>query len=433
MTIKGRVLQLMRDGYFTLVPTLLFSFVLTASAQTENVIYRFPASGASVAGPQGGLIADSAGNLYGVTANGGTFGSGCIFRLVPPSSAGGRWTKTTLYSFTGGTDGSAPGGRLIFDGKGNLYGVTYYGGAFQNPVGVVYELMPPTASRKSWTESVIHSFQSNGSTDGAFPVDDLSFDQAGNLYGVTSGGGQASGGTVFQLTPPTMLGAAWTENVLYSFLSSGSSDGYSPTGGVLLGPGGVLYGTTGYDGMTGCGTVYELSSLGKSWTESILYNFQGYPDGCRPEALTAGKNGTFVGTTGFGGAANQGMVFEMTPPTDQSGWTISAVYSFSEGVQTSPSGGVIVDSSGNLYGGTYGGADLNCRAPNGCGSAYKLSPPAISSGSWTFGILYVFTGGLDGADPNGRLLLTRGELFGETVFGGTSTGGGYGTVFRVTP
>src|SRR5947209_133466 len=214
---------------------IVFSSAIAAFAQTENVVYRFK-GGADGSMPYGGLTYKN-GSLYGTTAGGGTFNAGTVFQLIPPTTAGVPWTKTILYNFTGLDDGGGPLGALISDDAGNLYGTTTLGGvnATETLGGVVFELSPPATPGGSWTETVLHSFPAN-SSDGGAPAGDLVFDQAGNLYGVTSAGGTESAlscgsngcGTVYQLQPPTAPAGAWTESVLYSFHSSGSSDGSNP-------------------------------------------------------------------------------------------------------------------------------------------------------------------------------------------------------------
>ena len=183
-----------------------------------------------------------------------------VYSLSPPATgcktALCPWTETILYQFTGGSDGSNPGGNLTFDRAGNLYGTTPYGGAFGQ--GTVFKLTP---SNGGWTESVLHSF--TGGSDGEQPNGGVILDEAGNLYGTTwEGGGSGCWGpgcgTVFQLTPS---GSGWKENILYSF-QYGTDGGY-PIGGLIFDPSGNLYGTTTSGGSGGGGTVFELSPPAK--------------------------------------------------------------------------------------------------------------------------------------------------------------------------
>src|ERR1017187_8224217 len=150
--------------------------IASATARTDGLI------------PYGGLIFDAAGNLYGTTGYGGTNDLGTVFELTP--AAGGTWTEQVLHSFGSGTDGAYPYAGLIFDGAGNLYGTTSGGGTAH---GTLFELTP--AGGGTWTEQVLHNF-GNG-TDGAEPLASLIFDGAGNLYGTTSYGGSYGGGGGF--------------------------------------------------------------------------------------------------------------------------------------------------------------------------------------------------------------------------------------------
>ncbi len=177
---------------------------------TETVLYRFT-GGSDGANPGlGALIFDQAGNLYGTTSNNGYpnvcdgICGGTVYKLSP---SGSGWTKSILYTFTGGSDGNAPYAGLTFDQAGNLYGTTVSGGLFGK--GVVFELSP---SGSGWTESVLYNF--TGGNDGAGPFSGLIFDPSGNLYGATNYGGENNGGTVFQLTPSM---GSWSLDTLYSF------------------------------------------------------------------------------------------------------------------------------------------------------------------------------------------------------------------------
>ncbi len=174
---------------------------------TEKVLYSFDQDSQDNADPSG-LIFDSAGNLYGTTANGAPNDVGTVFKLT--RQAGGGWAEKVLYSFNyDGKDGAYPYAGLVLDGAGNLYGTTFDG--CTHGVGTVFELTPQAGG--GWTESVLYSF-GNG-TDGAYPQASLILDGAGNLYGTTANGGTDSVGTVFELTP--QAGGGWMENVLYSF------------------------------------------------------------------------------------------------------------------------------------------------------------------------------------------------------------------------
>ena len=221
------------------------------------------------------------------------------------------------------------------------------------------------------TEKVLYSFTEG--TDGAYPIAPLIFDASGNLYGTTLNGGANGDGTVFELSP---VNGGWTENVLYSFCSvSGCADGAAPYSGLALDAEGNLYGTT-QDGGSGaacnghCGTVFELSPAGGgTWTETILYNFQGGSDGSYPRAgVIFDASGNIYGTTMEGGAANRGTVFEFASGT----WTETILHSFHVNTEdgTGPEAAVVFGHNGNLYGTTYLGGDAGCSGGGGCGTVF---------------------------------------------------------------
>jgi uncharacterized repeat protein (TIGR03803 family) len=342
-------------------------FELTPAAGggwTEMVLHNFNNDGVDGAYPQAGLIFDAAGNLYGTTHSGGTHNASCsndcgtVFELTP--SAGGTWTEKVLYDFYSiRTDGAFPASSLIFDGAGNLYGTTIFGGASGAGNGTVFELTP--AAGGGWTERVLYSF----GADGIWPYAGLIFDAAGNLYGTTSFGGTVGWGTVFELTPAA--GGGWTEQVLHNFL--GYSDGETPYAGLIIDAVGNLYGTTSSGGTYGMGTVFELSpTAGGGWTEQVLHTFN-FTDGNAPYAgLIFDVAGNLYGTTGGGSSYGDGTVFELTP-TAGGGWTEKVVHSFGNGTDgIFPRADLIMDAAGNLYGTTnYGGT-------NNYGTAFEFTP-----------------------------------------------------------
>jgi uncharacterized repeat protein (TIGR03803 family) len=279
-------------------------------AWTETTLHNFQDSGDGYV-PVGRLAMDAKGNLYGVTVLDGTVGLGLIYRLSPPAQSGGSWAESVLYNFQGGSDGSQPQGGLIFDKLGNLFGVTSAGGAFN--LGTVFQL---SNQGRSWTESVLHYFLSG--SDGANPSASLTLDANGNLYGTTAHGGssskcfQAGCGTVFSLIR-TALG--WTEQILYSF--KGGNDGQYPYAKVTFDKKGNLYGTTSQGGAvsTYYGTIFRLTPNGTGWQEQVAHSFKGYPDGDVPMAgLLLAPNGNFYGTTSGNAVLNgTGTVFELHP------------------------------------------------------------------------------------------------------------------------
>jgi uncharacterized repeat protein (TIGR03803 family) len=335
----------------------------TGGGWTEKVLHSFNDNGIDGEVPYAGVIFDTAGNLYGITTAGGADGHGTVFELTP--TAGGAWAEKILHSFntTPGKDGYTPYGGLIFDTAGNLYGTTVTGGA-NTHYGTVFELTPQTGG--GWKEKILHSFNDNG-TDGFAPFASLVFDTAGNLYGTTDQGGTPNGsdlafGTVFELKAEA--GGHWAEKVLHTFVENGT-DGNAPQASLILDAVGNLYGTTYLGGAYGVGTVFELTpEAGGLWTEAVLHSFQqNGTDGWSPYANLILDSGNLYGTTTQGGTG-VGAVFELTPAGGGI-WTESLPYSFiqngSEGAN--PWGGLILDTAGNFYGttvagGTYGGGTV---------------------------------------------------------------------------
>lgn len=297
---------------------------------------------------------------------------------------------------------------------------------------------------QSSPEQVLYTFQGN---DGANPIGNLIFDSSGNLYGVTEYGGTGNChpqnvvfpgcGTVYKLNPNESGG--WTYTTLYNF--QGGNDGEYPNAGLILDNAGNLYGTT-LSGGTGvpsdcgleqqCGTVFELSPNGASWTETVLYSFQGgTADGAEPVGLIFDTNGNLYGVTSYGGTENDGTVYELIPHSG-GGWTDKILYSFDGKADgSSPASGLTFDAAGNLYGSATGGGSC-------CGAIFELSPSV--SGSWTETTLHQFSGNPpDAASPNGGLLFdSAGNLWGSTLWGNYYQPcgpyeGGCGTVFELSP
>ncbi|MGB7586706.1 MAG: choice-of-anchor tandem repeat GloVer-containing protein [Terriglobales bacterium] len=436
--------------------------------QTEQVLYSFQ-GGTDGNIPEGRVVFDTAGNLYGATNEGGVFQCGMVYQLSPPLIQGSPWTETEIYSFGCKTSGDAafPAGGLVIDDAGNLYGSTAYGGAGNCLLlgalmgcGAVYELSPPTLQGGGWTETIIYSFPDDV-VGGYVPWGDLVFDDKGNLYGATDfGGGHGTYcnpfysycGTVYELSPPAQPGGAWTEKMLHGFAGNAPKgaaivgDGANPNGGLILDNAGNVYGTTlwggntlgmckGVQGSSGCGTVFELSpprAPNGEWTETILHRFSG-PDGVSPAAgVIADGEGNLYGTT-EGGPRNGGYgeIFKLNKPTGSNlPWIDTELYLFKGGSNGwYPDSGVAFDSMGRLYGTTLGSATNR-------GEVYRLGT-ASASGEITAIPLYNFAGVPDGAHPDGPLVFDqKGNIYGITQGGGTGTGcnyGGCGTVYELSP
>jgi uncharacterized repeat protein (TIGR03803 family) len=379
-------------------PLVTTSFLLAAlicacsSAQArEKVLYQFP-GGSGGNDPQAGLVFDAQGNAYGTTYYGGTYGWGTVFRLTPSHDG---WTQQLLYSFLGGSDGYNPAGTLAIDATGNLYGTTSYGGTGtgcqQRSCGTVFEL---ALSNGNWKHVVLHSFCSpTGCNDGSIPSG-LTFDQAGNLYGTTAGGGQYGSGTIYELYRSQ---GSWKEKILHAFNNNG--DGIDPNPGLTMDKSGNLYGTTCCGGGYGYGVVFVLKPSKRKWKEVLIFAFDGtsnnsaYPNGY----LALDSAGNILGTTpgDYNGCpSNCGMVFKLARSNGQ--WVESAVYTFDGTHGARPNFGLIPDGAGNFYGSTVSGGK------NNFGEIFALKPGK----TWTIQALYSFTG--DGGDESPNPGLTFG-------------------------
>ena len=408
------------------VTVLLGCVFAFASGPTLTTIYSFGANPDDGIDPLTGVVFDKAGNLYGAAAVGGAKGSGMVFELSPPASRGNPWTETAPRQLRRSPGGTFPECRLIVASTGELFGTTLEGGA--NNMGAVFELLPP-APGGLWKERVIYSFGSFAG-DAANPNSGLLAGK--NAFFGATGGGANFTGAVFQLTPPTVRGRPWTETVLYSFAGFGSTDAAFPSGELIMDKKGNLYGTSLLGGANNVGTVFEVSPpavAGAPWTETILYSFSG-PDGSSPAGrLLLDASGNLFGTTDGGGAGQSGTVFQLAPPPAPGApWTQTVLYSFSGGEDgSSPSAGMVMDKTGRLFGTAKSGG---AGGPRGFGGVvFELDPPAMQGGTWTETVLYSF-GGPDGFLPGSLLTLKNGKLYGTTSEGGDF---GTGTVFALKP
>ena len=358
------------------------------------------------------IIQDQAGAIYGATSEGGFFNAGTVFQLTAPATPGGRWTETVLHSFGGVSDGSEPlGTGLVFDTQGRLYGTTYSGG---RAYGTVFQLTPPTAPGAAWSETVIYSFLGGG--DGANPESGLVFDPNGVLYGTTYNGGGTvcSGqgcGTVFALTPPVVEGEAWTEEVILRFPESGF-DGYGPLGPLLLGMKGALYGMVSGRSTVNGGFIFQLQPpavSGDVWRERVL---QSFAPAINPEGLTFGKEGALYGTTSYGGSSGGGLVIALAPPFVEGGfWTETVLHEFgAAGDGAIPHAGVVFGKNGEIYGTTSAGG------ANGWGTIYRLRRPTVAGAAWSESVLYSFANTGDGAAPGSGLAISSSALYGVTDY-----------------
>jgi uncharacterized protein (TIGR03437 family) len=388
---------------------------------TFTTIYSFT-SGTGSGFPPSYLVLGSGGVLYGLAGT-------TIFSLTPPTAAGDTWTVSTLYGLTL-IEGVGPEGLVIGSG-GVLYGVTSGGGTGCNSglyvvdglpygCGTMLSLTPPSTPGASWTFEVIYYFPGGifypGSND-EYPDEGLVIGPGGVLYGTT-------GPVVFSLTPPPTPGVPWTHSDLSGFSEyaeghSGLSLGYSPSGVQ------ALYAAGYKNGAQVPAEVFSLSPAGPggAWTKADVYY----------GSTTGGGEGIYgtpaVGAGGVlyetGGTAAGSEIFSLTPPASSGGlWTKTTLYVFTPEVDWYQYGGLTVGSDGTLYGVT-----LPEQCNSTCGILFSLAPPAVAGGPWTETTLHTFTGGVDGGKPYPALVIgTDGTLYGSTTTGGI---GGGGTIFSV--
>lgn len=299
--------------------------------------------------PSGGLIMDSAGNLYGVTQDGGKNSDGAVYMITA------KGKESVLYAFCSKkncTDGSSPFGTLVVDKSGNVFGTTSIGGALNQ--GTIFEIP------KNGVETVLYSFK-GGNKDGSDPRAGLIEDSHGNLFGTTEGGGPANCaglgcGTVFEFTK------AGKEKVVYNFCTvKKCTDGVAPQAGVIEDSAGNLYGTTSGGGTREKGTIFKVAPNGK---ETLLYSFcivnktAACADGAEPLAnLYEDASGNLYGSTLGGGADSQGVIFELLANGKEQ--VLHAFTGINDGAQ--PDANLIPDGSGNLY----GTAQFNGKANGG--------------------------------------------------------------------
>jgi uncharacterized repeat protein (TIGR03803 family) len=376
-------------------------------SQTYEVLHSFEEP--PPANPAAGLIADSAGNLYGTTQQGGAYGYGTVFKL----DASKGFALEILHRFSG-FDSGFPLGALIADSEGNLYGTT----SGVDDYGTVFKL----DKSKGYALTILHAF--TGGSDGGDPVAGLIADSAGNLYGTTQLGGDSAvspgGGTVFKLD----ISRHYALTTLHSFPFPPTSEGFQPIASLVADSSGNLYGTTVAGGASNLGAIFRLDAS-SSYAFTILHSFTGSPEGSEPHAgLIADSAGNLYGTTFGGGTTGYGTVFKVEA---SSGYTLKTLYNFRGGGDgwwvVAP---LTVDSAGNLYGTTSrsgfspDATVFKLDASKGYALTTLQILPAPDGGN------SIFSDRLAGAalitDP-------AGNLYGTTYFGGPERY--YGTVFKL--
>ncbi|MGO8671961.1 MAG: choice-of-anchor tandem repeat GloVer-containing protein [Capsulimonadaceae bacterium] len=347
-------------------------------------------------GPDGPLTQGNDGNFYGTTGAGGTANYGAIFKITSGGS------ESILASFTGAS-GEDPSGGVVQGRDGLFYGTTAGGpdnGTSNSGEGGVYRATP------GGVMSTLYTF---GCTEGGNPDTTLTLGTDGNFYGATKTGGPYGGNTVFQLTP----GGALTSLHLFG----GSAVYDSPTSGLVEGSDGNFYGTTGEDGASGLGMIYNITTGGALTTlDSFSYSGLSSPS----SGLTLGSDGDFYGVVDSGGADGDGAIFKTT-----SGGALTILYSFTGGLDGAGAGGnLVLGTDGDFYGTT------DADGAYGYGTIFKTTP----GGALT--TLYAFAGGTDGAYPLSLIQGSDGNFYGITIgslYGGFGNPYTNGTVFQITP
>jgi hypothetical protein len=359
----------------------VFELTPSGSSYSEKVLYNFK-GGLDGESPWG-IVADAGGTIYGITFLGGSSGNGgngwgTVFKLTP---GGSGYTESVLYRFTGGTDAWEPVGPPVLDANGAIYGVSSFGGARND--GAVFKLAP---NESGYVESVIYSFP--GGSGGQLPQAGLTIDKHASIYGTTMYGGSTQGycgsdggcGTVFKLT---RKGSGYSESIIHAF---NGSDGNLPFGVVTSSERtGAIYGTTYWGGVKGVGVVFKLTPHGSTYAESVLHNFKGNADGFLPEGtLLLGSGGVLYGTAALGGGGCHGIgcgaVFELMP--SHPGYAFRVAYDFKKPIHGAEpqQTNLLSDASGAIYGVTRsGGSQTSCSdgGPGGalgCGTVFKIVP-----------------------------------------------------------
>lgn len=413
-----------RPLLFLIAATVVLPLNLNARTYRDISHFDYFVNGGNI---EHGVTLDAAGNLYGTTQNGGPLDYGVVFKLTRQSD--GTWDESVLHFFQGGSGGRGPVSGVTFDKNGNLYGVTVAGGVpcagRAAGCGTAYKLTPQPDG--TWNHTLIYAF---GGIEGDIRGTELTFDTEGNLYGFSSVGNANCCGVVFRLKPND--DGSWSEEILYTF--KGGRDGNFPVGNLVFDQAGNLYGETAQGGEKDCGTVFKLTpDPGGNWSESVVHSFcASKSDGWAPNGgLTMDADGNLFGVTVWGGGAAMppcplqtgcGTVFQFKPQPDGS-WSYKKIHTFLDTPSADPSGGLAVDAAGNVYGTT------SLNGTNDYGTIFMLVHNPDDS--FTGKTLHVFKG-YPAIAPSGKLVLDEsGTLYGTTLF--SKPFPGTGVVFKMIP
>ncbi len=384
--------------------------------------------------PPVSLAAGKKGVLFGTTPMGGATNRGTVFSLTPPATLGRPWSHAILHNFSGSTDGSAPTGGVAVGADGTLYGFN---------TDTVYRIKPPSKASGDWAESVIYRFSLTAGEKPGFGVGGTPLLIGNSIYGVTtscgSSGTVTTCGAVFRLDPPSTSNGSWKLSTIWSFHYPANTVALAPTGFLIAGPQGKLYGTLigGFEVKAG---VFELTpppSAGKPWVYRILYSFPTKTlDGSQLAGpIAVGRFGEIYGTTENGGASGLGEIFKLSPPASASGrWTKTGSDAPFAALGAPAAGGAVVASNGGLYSFVqYGGSQQ-------AGAIIQITP--TSGSTWPSTIVHQFQGGKDGGTPLTLVAFPGSStLYGLTEnagSGGADPAGadgsfGWGTVFQLKP
>jgi hypothetical protein len=382
----------------------LMTLALISTAQAGpryRILHGFRMGKNDGGGLYGSLVFDARGNLYGVTEGGGTSGYGTAFELAPHRS--GHWSEKVIYDFDcHNNEGCMPSVGLAIDPAGNLYG---------NTTTATFELTP---GQDGWSLTILGN---DGGGAGWI------LDQAGNLYGPL-GPGQYDEGDVSEL----VKGQNWADSRLYSFCAKGYPcvDGAEPDAAVTWGPNGSLYGTTKSGGKAGYGVVFQLiPQQDGTWSEKLLHSFPATANDGRTlyDSVILDKAGNLYSATyqAGGGDHDCGVIFKLSPQANGT-WKEDILYDFPNPSLGCSANTPTFDAKGNIWGTAYGGK-------YGYGVVFELSPQ--KNGKWNYNVVHQFNG-TDGASPASAVIFDKkGNLYGTTVLGGP--GSSVGVVFEITP